>query len=232
LEADRATAESHSRDPTVIGDHRVLRDDVLGVLGERLEGLPRWVNERRRVTLGIYSGLRFGLVLRPEFSPEVFLEGAATRFDTLSRDHHGPRAVLNALERLAEGFASEIARAPRFRLSPRRSSATTSLAFGAPLAHEQYHAALTTLRDPLKMRLAGMTTDEAVGELPEASDLADRIQALTAAHKISGTPERVTRGTASAAEPITERIRRRAGGVMTPVVITHPGCRLLSAWNC
>jgi hypothetical protein len=27
LEADRATAESHSRDPIVIGDHRVLRDD-------------------------------------------------------------------------------------------------------------------------------------------------------------------------------------------------------------
>ena len=35
------------------------------------------------------------------------LEGALTRQDMLSREHQGPRAVLNALERLAGGYGVE-----------------------------------------------------------------------------------------------------------------------------
>jgi hypothetical protein len=50
------------------------------------------------------------MVLHPQWSPEVYLEGATTRIETLSRDHHGPRAVLNALERLANGYAADCAR--------------------------------------------------------------------------------------------------------------------------
>ncbi len=58
--------------------------------------------------LGTYRGLRFGMVLNPQWSPEVYLEGATTRLDTLSRDHHGPRAVLNALDRLASAYGSPL----------------------------------------------------------------------------------------------------------------------------
>ena len=38
------------------------------------------------------------------------LEGAITRQSTLSREHQGPRAVLNALERLATAYGSECVR--------------------------------------------------------------------------------------------------------------------------
>jgi hypothetical protein len=40
----------------------------------------------------------------------VYLEGAINRQTTLSRDHQGSRAVLNALERIATGYGSEIVR--------------------------------------------------------------------------------------------------------------------------
>jgi hypothetical protein len=55
----------------------------------------------------VNRGLRFSVVLHPQFAPEVYLEGAATRQSMLSRDHHGPRAVLNAVERLAGGYGPE-----------------------------------------------------------------------------------------------------------------------------
>jgi hypothetical protein len=43
-------------------------------------------------------------VLHPQFPADAYLEGATTRQTQLSQDHRGPRAVLNALERLAGGL--------------------------------------------------------------------------------------------------------------------------------
>ena len=37
----------------------------------------------------------------PQFAPEVYLEGETTRQSMLSREHHEPRTVLNATERLS-----------------------------------------------------------------------------------------------------------------------------------
>ena len=71
--------------------------------------MPKKVRETARIPLGNYRGLGFGIVLHSQFAPEVYLEGFTTRMETLSRDHHGPRAVLNALERLADGYGSQIA---------------------------------------------------------------------------------------------------------------------------
>jgi hypothetical protein len=67
----------------------------------------RWIREPTRIALGTYRGLRFGLVLHSQFPPDVYLEGSTTRQTTLSREHQGPRAVLNAVERLANAHGSE-----------------------------------------------------------------------------------------------------------------------------
>ena len=80
------------------------------MLAGQLDALPRNVRDTTRVPLGTYRGLRFGMVLHPQFPPDVYLEGATTRQSTLSRDHQGPRGVLNALERLASGYGSECIR--------------------------------------------------------------------------------------------------------------------------
>jgi hypothetical protein len=80
---------------------------VIDVLGARLDALPQYVRQSQRVPLGVCRGLRFGLTVDPQYAPEVYLERAITRRSPLSREHCGPRAVLNALERLAGGYASE-----------------------------------------------------------------------------------------------------------------------------
>ncbi len=98
LSADAATATADSADPITIGRRMYTRGDALEILGGQLDALPRNIHETRRVPLGIFRGLRFGLVLHPQFAPEVYLEGATVRQDRLSREHQGPRAVLNALE--------------------------------------------------------------------------------------------------------------------------------------
>ncbi len=107
LMADQATATEHAADPMAIGGRTILRDDVPAVLAGHLDALPLFVRESTRVPLGTYRGLRFGLVLRPELPSDVYVEGAITRQSSLSRDHQGPRAVLNTLERLIGGYGPE-----------------------------------------------------------------------------------------------------------------------------
>src|SRR5260370_142395 len=93
LTTDAATATAHAADPLTIGGRRCSREDASAILAGQLDALPRNVRERSRIPLGTYRGLRFGMVLHPQWAPEVYLEGAMSRLDTLSRDHHGPRAV-------------------------------------------------------------------------------------------------------------------------------------------
>ena len=43
----------------------------------------------------------------PRNAPALYLDGATKRTTILSRDHHGPRAILNGLERLAGNYDSQ-----------------------------------------------------------------------------------------------------------------------------
>ena len=85
LTADEATANEHAEDPISIGGRTYGRDAVAEVLGGKLDALPWTVQERTRVPLGTYRGLRFGMVLHPQFPPDVYLEGNTSRTAMLSR---------------------------------------------------------------------------------------------------------------------------------------------------
>ena len=104
--AELALAAGHAAEPITIDKRAWPRDDTPAGLAERLDFLPRNVRDPTRVPLGIYRGLGFGLVLHPQFPPDVYLGGAITRQSMLSRDPQGPRAVPNALERLANRVPS------------------------------------------------------------------------------------------------------------------------------
>ena len=209
LTADMETAKAHADDPITIGNRSVYPGDVIDVLGARLEALPQYVRQSQRVALGVYRGLRFGLTLDPQFAPELYLEGAITRRSPLSREHHGPRAVLNALERLAGGYASECSRVQE-NLSIAESQLRDYKArLGTPFPHDAYLAELTGLRDQLKSGLSGATAEQGAAPLPTVAELAERIKALKAAHTIEATPQRTGTRHASAEEPVTARIRRR-----------------------
>src|SRR5207244_13058614 len=99
LTADQAIATAHADDPITIGNRTWSREDAPAILAGKLDALPRNVRDTTRVPIGIYRGLRFGLVLHPQFPPDVYLEGAITRQSGSLRDHQGPRAVLNAVDR-------------------------------------------------------------------------------------------------------------------------------------
>ena len=128
---------------------------------------------------------------------------------TLSRDHHGPRAVLNALERLADGYGSECDRVQRDLGIAQSQLRDYQARLGKPFPHDAYLAELTTLRDQLKAGLSGAAQEPGKQEGPSVSELSERIKALKAANTIEATPQRDRQKHSSAEEPITARIRRR-----------------------
>jgi hypothetical protein len=72
-----------------------MRDDAPAMLAKQLDTFPNKVRETTRVPVGSYRGLRFGMVLHPQFSPEVYLEGTITRQSLLSKEHQGPSRPAN-----------------------------------------------------------------------------------------------------------------------------------------
>jgi N12 class adenine-specific DNA methylase len=217
LTTDQATAAAHATDPISISGRRYSREDAPGTLGGRLDSLPAIVRENRRVPLGVYRGLNFGLVLHPHFGPDVFLEGATTRQSGFLSEHQGPRAVLNALERLANGYGSECDRVQQDLAIAEAQLRDYQARVGQPFVHDAYLSELTTLRDLLKAGLSGVFPDANGESRLSASDLAEQIKALKAAHTVEATPERTSTRRLSAEEPVTARIRRRAESKSVPV---------------
>jgi len=209
LSADQATAEEHVHDPITIGRQEWDRVDAQTVLGKRLETLPISVREPTRVRLGTYRGMQFGIVLHPSFPPDVYLEGETIQRTMLSRDHQGPRAVLNALGRMAEDYAAEIVRVHQDLTLAQGQLRDYQARLGRSFAHEGYLSALSQLRDQLKAGLtAGHRTSES-DEEPDVADLAEQIKHLKAANAVDAVPPRSSHTQATFEEPITVRVRRR-----------------------
>jgi hypothetical protein len=209
LTADLATATAHAADRVTIGNRTAPRGDAADILGESLRALPERVWETRRISLGVYRGLRFGLALHPQFPPDVFLEGTTTRQSMLSREHHGARAILNALERLAGGYGAECERVRQDLAIAEAQLRDYQARLGVPFAHDAYLSRLSGLRDQLKAGLAGVSPGPS-GESPlTVLDLAEKIKVLRATHAIEPAAQRAGRRL-SAEEPVTSRIRRRA----------------------
>ncbi len=77
LSADDATAKAHANDPITIGGRAGTRRTFRSH-GGKLDALPKSVGCTTRIALGTYQGLRFGLVLHPQFPADVYLEGKIT----------------------------------------------------------------------------------------------------------------------------------------------------------
>jgi N12 class adenine-specific DNA methylase/predicted RNA methylase len=236
LTADMATAAAHARDPLAIGGRSYGGDDALDALGHRLDALPEKIRDTRPFPIGRYRGLEFGLVLHGNGAADVYLQGHALRHGMLSREHRGPRAVLNALDRLADSYRHQCD-----TTAQDLSIASTQLRdhrarLGRPFPHDAYLAELAALRDRLKAGLSQAAPEPGSQPVPVA-ELAERIKCLKAAHAVDAAPERAARRRVAAEEPVTARIRRRAGTIEpaeeqaapsgreeahTPADIAHP----------
>jgi hypothetical protein len=192
LTQDVETAEAHTNDPLIIGGRSCGKDEVYELLAQRLQSLPAGVIEARSIPLGIYCGLSFGMALFPHQTPEIFVEGAAARYASLSRDHHGPRAVLNAVERLVGTYDLERNRATRDLGIAQGQRRDFESRLGARFEHEAYLDELTSLRNQLELGLSGTEPVDGIVE---------RIMALRAAHTVESAPARAV-AAATAEEPI------------------------------
>lgn len=210
LTTDQETSAARADDPMTIGGRTYPREDIPAILGGKLDSLPKNVREPTRVPLGIYRGLRFGVVVNPQFPPDVYLEGATTRQSGLSREHQGPRAVLNNLERLVGGYESECDRVRQNLTIAESQLRDYQARLGKPFTHDVYLAELTMLRDQLKAGLSASSPEPGKEMGPSTAELAEKIKALKSANNIEATPQRARQKHTAAEEPITARIRRRA----------------------
>jgi hypothetical protein len=207
LSQDMQTAEARQADPLIIDGRPCPKEDVHKLLEQRLKTAPASVIDTRRLPLGVYHGLDFGLALSPFEAPDVYIEGATTRRVRLSRDHQGPRAILNALERLVSTYDLEHGKTARDLDIAKGQLRDFEARQGARFAHEAYLDELTSLRNQLELGLSG--TEPVDG-------IVARIMDLRAAHTVEAAPSRTVR-VAAAEEPVTARIKQRARPQTEPV---------------
>ncbi len=147
------------------------------------------------------------MVLPLQQRQEVSLEGQITRQEMLSREHQGPRAVLNAVERLAGGHAIEASRLRQDVGIAEGQLRDYQARLGQPFPLERYLAELAALRDQFRVGLSGATQQEE--PVPEAGEVAARIKELRAGNVVEASAERVVKRVAGE-EPVTARIMRKA----------------------
>ena len=176
-------------DLIVIGKIALPHAAVIDAIGQRMERLPRQVGETRTVPLGVYHGLAFGLFLHPLGGLEVYLDGRVQRRTEL-RDQAGPRAVLNAVDRLAGGYAVERERAEQDFTVCQGQMTDFEARLGAVFPHEAYAGLLTDLRDRLRAGLAEKAPESA-SDGPSVAELAERIASLRGRHAVEAAPTRV-----------------------------------------
>jgi hypothetical protein len=204
LGEDIAAACAHERDLVTIGQRHCAKKDIHEALEARLKGTTMTPWRHERVVLGMYRGLKFSLDLSPRDNPSVCVEGAVTRFLELSRENPGPRAIMNAVARLVDGYGDEQGRAAKDLEISRGQLRDYQTRIGSAFSHDAYLEELHTLRDQLEQALS----DKPKEGLPTQEELVARIKALREAHTVDAAPERTQRKAASMEEAVTTRILR------------------------
>ena len=177
-------------------------------IGDHMKWMPEKVSETYRTKLGTHHGLEAGIILHPLGGTEVYLDGAVRRREQLIRDNPGPRAVLNALERLSDRYESEIRERQAEIALKEGQLRDYESRLGAKFAHEEYASQLADLRDQLKL---GLSEHPPEG-LPPVAELAEKIKASRDQNTIEATPERTgARKVIRAERPVTARLRGRLG---------------------
>jgi hypothetical protein len=173
--------------------------------------------------MGVYRGLTFGLVLHPQGVSEVYVAGALTRYTQLSRDFHGSRAILNAVERLVGSYPTEREKIVRDLAIAQGQLRDYEARLGAGFAHAGYLEELTRLRNQLEAALSGTTQQVSDTPICAVDEIVTRIKTLKAANTLEAAPARTTpRPQATVEEAITTRIRQRREDEPPPQLETTP----------
>ena len=124
--------------------------------------------------------------------------------------------MLNALQRLADGYDYDCRRLKSDITVKRGQLADYEARLGRPFEHAAYKDELEGLRDQLKI---GLSEHPPEGSTP-VSELAGRIGKLRAANTVEAAPVRTgARKTTRAETPVTARIRERMGEKAVEVAV-------------
>jgi hypothetical protein len=210
LTSDFNTSTEHENDSLIVGHQPCSHQDRIDVLGARLDTLPKKVIGTQEVPLGIYRGLEFGLILDPRHTPDLYLQGQMRRVTMLSKDHHGPRAVLNGLERLVSSYQADCVCGKQELEIARSQLRDYESRLDQPFSYEAYLLELTALRDRLKASLSGAVPEPGLISGLIVSDLAQQIKALRETRLIHTSTERTERRQCFAEVPVTTKILKRS----------------------
>ncbi len=218
LEQDIATIAANTFTPMKIGSRTVLQDQAQNELGLKLASLPEHVNRLTQIPLGEIHGLKFGLNLLPNGqAPEVTLEGQFTRTTQLSRNHTGPRAILNAIARLESTYQEQLDKTTQDLALANQQTHDFQQRLGQPFADEDYLKHLIELRNQLRTALSDKVVTPA-NETHQVStvELSNQINALRNSHTADDTTNRNSEKPHSTAEePVTTRIHRNSAVLQT-----------------
>lgn len=204
LTQDLETVSLHADDALVIGERTYTKDDAVDALTTRMKQMPFAPSHPEYFRLGLYRGLTFGLVLAPGQLPEVYVQGAAYRRDRMRKDFQGPRAVLNAVERLVSGYVTERERSERDLAIDRGKLRDYRERKDGAFPHEAYRRELEGVRNEIENALS------AAEGTRDTSEMVERFKALKAAHTIEAPQRTSERKSASMEEAVTTRIMNRA----------------------
>ena len=222
LEADGETSRSHADDPVIIDGSRCPGDQLLATLGARLDTLPVEVSRTSRFDMGRMRGLGFGLLVHRHGPPEVFLEGRAMRRMELSRTAQGPRACVNALDRLFAGYESRCEEIRRELALDEVKLRDYEARLGSGFPHERYIEALSALRDELRLALSAAPLGGAGPKARPAEELSELIGALKGSHAAEGVSVERPGSATRSKRPDTARFRRRAAADMHATIEPAP----------
>jgi len=209
LTADEQTLQHHDKLLLRISGRVVSREDMIEVLDRKLDVLPTKTLDTTKIPIGTWNGLAFGMILRPGSHPDAFLEGQITRCTKLLTNKPGPRAVLNALDRIAESIHTDVTRTTQDHSIAEAQLRDYTARLEQVFAHADYQQQLSQLRDALKERLSTSAAPKPESETVSTSELSERIRTLKASHTVEAMPSRTERQSIFAEEPVTSRIRNR-----------------------
>jgi N12 class adenine-specific DNA methylase len=196
LTTDAKTIATH---PDIeIGGEPQTRESTLQSLRNLLDNQPLdLAPSTRMIPLGNFQGLRWTLSFHPDSPPEVTLAGATTRTTQISREHQGPRAILNAAERLATSLPVDIATTQQDLHLAETQLCDYGAHLGQPFPLEAYLAELTTARDRLQARLAASPNESSASDIADArpapESIAREIKALMAEDNLANPIHRPVR---------------------------------------
>lgn len=221
LQQDHETLRTHQDEGLKIGGRAHHPSDVNELLGNRLKSFSARQPRSRKLTLGTKCGLRFGVTADTDSRVSVFVDGATSMTRRLAGGTPGPRAVLNALDRIIEELPQ---RAEKVRVDiaqARKHLEDYRDRVGTPFEYEAYFSELSSLRNELNDALSRPEMSESGRDT--ANELATRIKQLIDRQSVKTTGNRPTQPLQQTTEvPIATRLRRYLNVSADTMETDHP----------